>query len=74
MPRLVGEYDLLSVGPTRTRVTYLLDIDPGGSLPAFIVTRTSRDMPLHTMLGLRTQVAATRGSYAEFVSSWSTRR
>jgi hypothetical protein len=74
MPRLVGEYDLDSVSPTRTRVTYLLDIDPGGSLPTFAVTRTTRKTPLHTLLGLRRQVAATRGTYADFVTAWSERR
>ncbi len=74
MPRLVGGYDLLAIAPTRTRVTYQLDIDPGGSLPAFAVTRTTRDTPLHTLLGLRKQVEATRGAYADFVSSWSERR
>jgi len=74
MPRLVGGYDLVSLAPTRTRVTYQLDIDPGGSLPTFAVTRTIRDTSLHTLLGLRTQVGATRGHYADFVSAWSARR
>jgi hypothetical protein len=74
MPRLVGDYDLVSIGPSRTRVTYRLDIDPGGSLPVWAVTRTTRDTPLHTLLGLRRQVAATQGTYAGFVKAWSTRR
>jgi len=74
MPRLVGGYDLVAISPTRTRVTYLLDIDPGGSLPAFAVTRTTRDTPLHTLLGLRKQVGATRGAYTDFVSTWNGRR
>jgi hypothetical protein len=74
MPRLIGSYDLVAIGPARTRVAYQVDIDPGGSLPAFAVTRTTRDTPLHTLLGLRTQVEATRGTYADFVSSWSERR
>lgn len=74
MARLVGEYDLVALAPTRTRVTYRLDIDPGGSLPTWAVTRTSRDIPLRTLLGLREQVAATRGTYSAFVSAWSARR
>lgn len=74
MPRLVGSYDLVAIGPDRTRVTYRIDIDPGGSLPGFAVTRTIRDTPLHTLLGLRAQVGTTRGRYAEFVSAWSARR
>ncbi|MEX2208814.1 MAG: START domain-containing protein [Myxococcota bacterium] len=74
MPRLAGSYDLVAAGPVRTRVTYQIDIDPGGSLPVFVVTRTTRDTPLHTLLGLRRQVVATRGHYADFVSTWSARR
>jgi hypothetical protein len=74
MPRLVGAYDLVALSPERTRVTYELDIDPGGSLPAWAVTRTTRGMPLYTLLGLRRQVGATRGAYADFVSAWSHRR
>lgn len=70
MPRLVGDYDLAALGPERTRVTYRLDIDPGGALPAWAVTRTTRDTPLYTLLGLRRQVGATRGAYADSISTW----
>ena len=74
MPRLVGAYDLTWVSPTRTRVSYQLDIDPGGSLPGFAVTRTTRETPLYTLLGLRRQVEVMRGNYTEFVTRWSGRR
>ena len=74
MPRLVGAYDLVALSKARTRVTYELDIDPGGSLPAWAVTRTTRDTPLYTLLGLRRQVGATRGAYADFVAAWNRRR
>jgi hypothetical protein len=73
MPRLIGSYDLVAIAASRTRVAYQVDIDPGGSLPAFAVTRTTRDTPLHTLLGLRKQVEATRGTYGDFVSGWSER-
>jgi len=74
MQRLVGGYDLVALGPARTRVTYRVDVDPGGSLPIWLVTRTSRDMPLQTLLGLRRQVSATRGAYPAFVADWAARR
>jgi hypothetical protein len=74
MPRLVGGYDLVALTPARTRVTYQVDIDPGGSLPTWLATRTARELPLDTLLGLRKQVAATRGTYAAFVSDWAARR
>ncbi len=73
MPRLAGDYDLVAISATRTRVTYQLDIDPGGSLPAWAAGRTARDTPLYTLLGLRARVAATRGQYADFVAAWSAR-
>jgi hypothetical protein len=74
MPRLAGEYDLVALAPTRTKVTYRLDADPGGSLPAWATLRFARNTPLQTLLGLRNQVHATRGQYAEFVAQWSARR
>ncbi|MGH9887834.1 MAG: START domain-containing protein, partial [bacterium] len=74
MPRLTGTYDLISLSPTRTRVIYGLDADPGGSVPTFATVRFARDTPLHTLLGLRKQVLATEGQYAAFVAQWSARR
>jgi len=73
MPRVVGGYELVSLSPTRTRVTYTIDLDPGGSLPAWVAARTARETPLKTLLGLRKQVDATRGQYLDFVSAWSER-
>jgi hypothetical protein len=74
MPRLVGEYDLVSLSPARTRVTYRIDADPGGSLPSWATTRFTRNTPLQTLIGLRNRVQATQGQYAEFVAQWSARR
>lgn len=74
IPRLLGEYDLVALSPTRTRVTYTLDLDPGGSIPGWVAARTARETPLRTLLGLKNQVDATRGKYADFVTSWSARR
>ncbi len=74
MPHLVGGYDLLALSPERTRITYTIDLDPGGSIPGWVAARTAREMPLHTLLGLRRQVDATRGWYSEFVNAWSARQ
>ncbi len=74
IPRLIGEYDLVSVAQARTRVSYSLDLDPGGSIPAWAAARTARETPLKTLLGLRKQVEATRGHYVEFVTTWRERR
>jgi hypothetical protein len=74
MPRLVGGYELVSLSPTTTRVMYTIDLEPGGSLPAWAAVRTARVTPLKTLLGLRRQVEATRGKYTEFVASWTARQ
>jgi hypothetical protein len=63
MPYLQGHYHLLAVDEGRTRVEYQVDSDPGGSLPAWLATRGTREMPLETLRALRSQLARTRGAY-----------
>ncbi len=70
MLRLRGHYALTALEPGRTRVEYLVDADPGGSLPNWLVTRIGRDDPWHTLDDLRKRVAATRGEYAAFLRRW----
>jgi hypothetical protein len=67
-------YDLVALSPERTQLTYDLDADPGGSIPAWAAVRTARQTPLETMRGLRARVAATKGQYTEFITRWSSRR
>jgi hypothetical protein len=74
MPHLQGHYKLRVLGPDRTRVEYQVDADPGGSLPKWLVKRTSRDLPLHTLLNLRRRVAETKGSYEDFLDQWDPAR
>ena len=74
MPRLAGVWDLVALSPTRTRVTYRLDADPGGSLPTWATARFSRNTPLQSLIGLRNRVFATQDQYTEFVAQWSARR
>lgn len=70
MPYLEGHYHLWAIGPQRTRVQYQVDSDSGGSLPAALVARGTRDMPLATLTSLRTQVTKTRGTYAAEIESF----
>ncbi len=58
MPKLAGRFALDALSPARTRVVYTLDIDPGGSLPAWLVRRTARDLPFETLRGLRREATA----------------
>ena len=52
MPRLVGSYDLRPV-EAGTQVVYTVDSDPGGSLPAWLVRRASKELPYFTLSKLR---------------------
>jgi hypothetical protein len=58
MPRVEGYYDLRPLDSGGTRVEYRLDSDPGGSLPGWLVKRTSRNLPYFTLINLRSRVEA----------------
>ncbi len=70
MPRLVGFYHLEAIDAGHTRVTYQVDADPGGWLPGWLVKATTRKLPIQTIVGLRQQVAKTRGHYEAFLRKY----
>jgi hypothetical protein len=70
MPRLVGFYHLEAIDAGHTKVTYQVDADPGGLLPDWLVKLTSRKLPIETLVGLRKQVAKTRGQYEAFLKRY----
>ncbi len=70
MRRLEGHYKLEAIGAEQTRVEYQVDADPGGRLPAWLVKRNTRDLPLRTLLKLRQQVTRTRGQYDDSIRQW----
>jgi ribosome-associated toxin RatA of RatAB toxin-antitoxin module len=74
MRRLEGHYKLEALAPEQTRVEYQADADPAGRLPAWLVKRNTRDLPLQTLLKLRQQVTKTRGQYGEFIGRWDPTR
>lgn len=53
MPRLTGFYKLVDLGNQKTRVTYQVEADPGGSLPRWVAKRVVRDLPYETLSRLR---------------------
>ncbi len=57
MPRLSGSYELTPV-EGGTHVVYTVDSDPGGSLPAWLVRRASKDLPYYTLKKLRERAEA----------------
>ncbi len=57
MKYLKGLYRLEMLSPSRTRVTYQIDADPGGWLPRWVVRLASKSLPLETVRNLRNRVA-----------------
>lgn len=53
VPRSVSEWKLIPVGKDVTHVVYTLDIDPGGSLPAWLVNFASIEGPYLSFMKLK---------------------
>lgn len=56
MPRLVGFYKMEQLAPSKTKVTYQVEADVGGSLPRWFADRVAKDMPFKTLSRLRARV------------------
>lgn len=56
-----GSYTIEALGDgRRSRVTYEVQADPGGSVPDWLIRMQSRRNPLETLAGLRRQLEKTR--------------
>ncbi len=65
-----GAYTIEALDERRSRVTYQVDADPGGTLPEWLIRTQSRRNPLDTLSGLRRRLVATRGQYREQIASF----
>lgn len=65
-----GSYTIEAIGERRSRVTYQVNADPGGSLPDWLIRMQSRRNPLGALAGLRRRVEETRGQYDEQIGSY----
>jgi hypothetical protein len=70
MTYLEGHYHLWAEDDAHTRVEYQVDSNPGGSLPTWLATRGTREMPLETLRSLRAQLVRTRGIYDERIATF----
>lgn len=70
MTYLQGHYHLWAEGDARTRVEYQVDSDPGGTLPTWLASRGTREMPLETLRALRAQLVRTRGAYDDRIAEF----
>ena len=70
MPYLKGYWRLVSKGKDKTEVTYMVNTDPGGLLPNFLINRITRDLPYWTLIGLRQQAKRSKGRYHDFLNDY----
>jgi hypothetical protein len=68
MPYLKGYWYLRYVSDHQTEVTYMVNTDPGGLLPNWLISRITSDVPYYTILGLRKQVKRSTGRYENFLN------
>ena len=64
MPLLRGHYRLKRVSDRLTDVEFLIEANPGGWIPKWVVRWTAEALPYSSLRGLRRQVVRTRGKYA----------
>ncbi len=53
MPSMDGKFLMKSISPSSTRVTYIMQVDPGGSVPGWLANSTAKKQPYTTLEGLR---------------------
>lgn len=63
MPTLEGHYHVVAIDDSHSLVEYRVNADPGGALPDWLVKQTTKDLPLETLVNLRTRVKKMRGKY-----------
>lgn len=68
MQKATGSYTVEDSGGGRSIVRYEVDADPGGSLPAWLVTVQSTRNPQGAIAGLRRRIMATRGRYQDAIA------
>ena len=62
------------ISPTQTEITYVIDSDPGGNLPRWLVRWISKKLPYTIIMALRKRVVSVRGQYERFLDRWDPRR
>jgi hypothetical protein len=73
MAQLEGEFELVALDLTQTRVSYTMIADPGGILPLVFRRAALRESVFDTLVGLRRRVSETHGQYAHVAAHWRAR-
>jgi hypothetical protein len=67
-----GHYAIEAIDDARSLVHYEVDVDPGGSLPNWLINMKSTRNPLETLAGLRRRLVETRGWYDAQIARFPT--
>ncbi|MDY0058934.1 MAG: hypothetical protein RBU45_03925 [Myxococcota bacterium] len=70
MPLMRGHYRLRALGPELTEVEFLVEGDPGGLIPRWVLPWAARAVPYESLKALRTVVPQRRGRYPELVGTF----
>jgi len=70
IPKMESLAKLRFLGEKKTEVTYVIDIDPGGTIPMWLVKWIIKRIPLKLLRQLKEQIEDTRGQYTEFISRY----
>ena len=70
IPKMESLAKLRFLSEKRTEVTYVLDIDPGGTIPTWLVKWIIKRIPLKLLRQLKQQINDTRGQYGDFISRY----
>lgn len=65
-------FHIRAVDEGKTFVDYQVNLDPGGSLPDWLIRWASKKIPMETLVSLEGHVKKTMGQYAAVVSEWAT--
>lgn len=74
MPYLKGYWLLQSIDENKTEVTYMVNTDPGGILPNWLIKKITSDLPLYTLQGLRKQAKRSKNRYQNFLNTYDPSR
>ena len=76
MPYLKGYWLLEAIDDQSTRVVYMVNTDPGGMLPNWLIKKITSYLPYYTLQGLRKQIKRSRkkNRYQKFLNAYDPQR
>ena len=70
MTKLRGYFRFQALSENKTRLVYVVDADPVGSLHKWIARLATKKLPLNTIKNLRKQCRRTNGWYDKQIKAW----